>query len=107
MTTYKFRQPARPPATDLGTNGADNGNGNGNGNGVWTSVGGWDWNAISQNALQWGYALGWIQPPSSQLDAMAYQTALQQQRQQMMFLVIGIIVLVIVLIVLAFRGAKK
>ena len=97
MSNYRYRQAMQ--------NGDDNGNGNGNGNvnGFWANVGSWNWNAISGNALQWGYALGWLQPPSSQLDAMAYQTEIARQRQQMMFIIVGLIVLMIVLVVLVLR----
>ena len=31
-----------------------------NGGGFWNTIGGWDWKAISENSLQWGYALGFL-----------------------------------------------
>jgi hypothetical protein len=99
MSNYRYRQAMR----NGNGNGNGDDNGNGNGNGFWANVGGWDWNAISGNALQWGYALGWLQPPSSQLDAMAFQTELARQRQQMMWIIVGLIVLLIVLVVLVLR----
>ena len=91
-------------------NGTENENGeeNGNGSGFWNTVGGWDWNVISDNALTWGYALGIIKPPNAtNLETQAYMMELQKQRQQMNMIMVGLGVLMLIIVIIVIRQGKK
>ena len=85
-----------------------NNNGNGNGNGFWNTVGGWDWKAISDNALTWGYAFGFIKPPNAtNMETQAYMMELQKQRQQMNMIMVGLGVLMLIIVIIVIRQGKK
>lgn len=69
----------------------------------WETAAGWDWGAISDNAMNWGYALGIFRPPNqNNLSNQLYMQELQRQRQQMtyIFVGLGVAMLVILLVVL-------
>jgi hypothetical protein len=72
-------------------------------NNFWGTVGGWDWQNISDNAMQWGYALGIFTPPNAvSMENQAYMMELQRQKDQMMYIMVGlgITMLIVVLVVL-------
>tara|TARA_R110000868_G_scaffold208674_1_gene458223 strand:+ start:549 stop:881 length:333 start_codon:yes stop_codon:yes gene_type:complete len=67
---------------------------------------GWDWNAIGENALVWGYALGFLKPPSANLDNQIYMMELEKQRQQMMYVMVGLGILMLVIVIMVLRKNK-
>lgn len=77
------------------------------GNGFWQNVAGWDWGAINQNALQWGYGLGILSPPSPSLESQAYMMELQKQKQQMMMIMVALGVLMLIVVIMVVRQSKK
>ena len=77
------------------------------GSGFWNNLAGANWNAISENALQWGYALGILKPPSTNLQTQAYMMELQKQRQQMMYIMVFLGVLMLVIVIMVLRQGKK
>ena len=80
---------------------------NGQGGSSWLqTASGWDWNAIGENALTWGYALGFLKPPNAQQDNTIYLMQLEQQRQQMMYLMVGLGVLMLVVVILVLKKNK-
>ena len=77
------------------------------GSGFWHSVGGWDWNAISENGLQWGYALGLLKPPNAaNMTNQVYMQELARQRQTMNMILIGLAVLMVILVIIVLRKKK-
>lgn len=74
----------------------------------WSNVGSWNWGAISDTALQWGYAFGFLQPPSQNLETQMYMMELERQRRQttMLMVGLGVLMLIVILIVLR-RPARK
>lgn len=74
------------------------------GNGFWQTAAGWDWNAISENSLQWGYALGILSPPNAaNLTNQVYMQELARQRQQMTMIMVGLGIAMLVVIVVLVR----
>jgi len=75
--------------------------------GFWQTVGGLDWNAISETSLQWGYALGLLTPPNAaQLTNQVYMAELTKQRQQMNMIMIGLGVIMIIVLLIVLRKKK-
>tara|TARA_R110000751_G_scaffold12214_3_gene42111 strand:- start:1633 stop:1980 length:348 start_codon:yes stop_codon:yes gene_type:complete len=72
----------------------------------WQKASGWDWNAIGENALVWGYALGFLKPPSANLDNQLYMMELERQRKQMMYVMIALGVLMLVIVIMVLRKNK-
>ena len=73
----------------------------------WQKAAGWDWNAISENSLQWGYALGLLTPPNqANLINQVYMQELARQRQQMNMIFAGLGIGMILILVLVLRKKK-
>jgi hypothetical protein len=73
-------------------------------NNFWGTVGGWDWNAIGENALTWGYALGVFQAPNgATMENQAYMMELQRQKDQMMYIMIGLGITMMIVVLLVLR----
>tara|TARA_R100000152_G_C6616085_1_gene68325 strand:- start:108 stop:437 length:330 start_codon:yes stop_codon:yes gene_type:complete len=71
--------------------------------GFWQTVGSWDWGAISENAMNWGYALGLFQPPNQNLETQMYMAELQRQRQQMTMIMVGLGIAMLVILIVVVR----
>jgi len=75
--------------------------------GFWNAVGGWDWKAISENSLQWGYALGFLKPPNATtMENQQYMAELQRQKNTMNMILLGLAILMIVLVIVVVRKKK-
>ena len=75
-----------------------------NGGGFWQTASGWDWNAIGENALTWGYALGVFQAPNgATMENQAYMMELQRQKDQMMYIMIGLGITMMIVVLLVLR----
>jgi len=73
-------------------------------NNFWGTVGGLDWNAIGDNALTWGYALGIFQSPNAaNMENQAYMMELQRQKDQMMYIMIGLGITMMIVVLLVLR----
>ncbi len=73
-------------------------------NNFWGTVGGLDWNAIGENALTWGYALGVFQAPNgATMENQAYMMELQRQKDQMMYIMIGLGITMMIVVLLVLR----
>jgi hypothetical protein len=72
----------------------------------WQNAAGWDWNGIGENALVWGYALGFLKPPSANLESQVYMMELERQRQQSLYIMAGLGVLMLVIVVMVVRKNK-
>ena len=71
------------------------------------TMGGWDWNAISENSLQWGYALGLFTPPNqANITNQVYMQELARQRQQMNMIFAGLGIGMILILVVVLRKKK-
>ena len=78
-----------------------------NGGGFWNTIGGWDWKAISENSLQWGYALGFLKPPNAaSMENQQYMAELQRQKNTMNMILLGLAILMIVLVIVVVRRKK-
>jgi len=78
----------------------------------WGNVGGFitsaDWGAISENALNISYALGWLKPPQQNLQTQIYMQELERQRRQSMMIFVGLgIILLILVMVIVLQNRKK
>jgi hypothetical protein len=74
----------------------------------WATVGSWDWNAISEGALTWGYALGIFQQPTGvSIQSLQYQQEIERQKRTMQMLIIGFLIVITILIVYVVRAQKK
>ena len=70
----------------------------------WQNAAGWDWNAIGDNALTWGYALGVFQAPNgATMENQAYMMELQRQKDQMMYIMVGLGVTMMIVVLLVLR----
>jgi len=68
------------------------------------TAGTWDWNNISNQALTWGYALGWFKSPdATNMQTEAYMQELARQKQQMMMYMIGLGILMVVLVIVVIK----
>tara|TARA_R100000664_G_C2757616_1_gene145991 strand:- start:4304 stop:4645 length:342 start_codon:yes stop_codon:yes gene_type:complete len=73
----------------------------------WDKASGWDWGSISQNALNWSYALGFLTPPNQNLELQLYQQELERQRRQSQMIMIGLVIVLIIILVVVFAKRKK
>ena len=73
---------------------------------IWTSIAGWDWNAISTAGLEWGYGLGLLNRPDN-TDTALYMMELERQRRNTMYIMMGLIALAIVVAIVLVRGRGK
>lgn len=61
----------------------------------WSQLAGWDWNAIGDTTLTWGYALGIFNQPSNiDAQAIAYQEEIRRQKAQMQYLIIAFLIVI-------------
>ena len=68
---------------------------------------GWDWNNISNTALQWGWALGILnQPNQNNMDAQLYLAEIERQKKMTTYLIVGMVMVLLIVLIFALRKKK-
>jgi len=74
----------------------------------WSNLASWDWNAISNTSLTWGYALGiFNQPNSANAQTLAYEEEIRRQKAQMTYLIIAFLIVITIGIIYIAKQNKK